>query len=71
MRVAAMSAKHRFSPGSKTRAPEETPEEEQDYILGLDYSRICCLLWGVCKNQELKLQQQERRLKALEKIINK
>ena len=46
-------------------------EEKENYILGLDYSRICCLLWGVCKNQELKLQQQERRLKALEKIINK
>ena len=49
----------------------EEIKEEQDFILGLYYSRICCLLWGVCKQQELKLNQQERRLKALEKIINK
>ena len=43
---------------------DEQKKEQHDFILGLDYSRICCLLWGVCKNQE-------KRIRSLEKIINK
>ena len=50
--------------GAGEQVELQEQEEEQDFILGIDYSRLCCLLWGVCKNQE-------RRLKALEKIIHK
>ena len=57
--------------GAGEEVQDEQTKEEQDFILGLDYGRICCILWGVCKQHELKLNQQERRLKALEKIINK
>ena len=35
---------------------EEVVIEEENYILGLDYSRLCTLLWGVCKNQEARIQ---------------
>ena len=28
-------------------------------LWGLDYARVCCILWGTCKNQE-------ERIKALE-----
>ena len=33
--------------------------EPENYILGLDYSRICALLWGVCKNQEMRINALE------------
>ena len=38
---------------------EEIGNEEDNYILGIDYSRLCTLLWGVCKNQEARLQALE------------
>ena len=41
---------------------EEVVIEEENYILGLDYSRLCTLLWGVCKNQETRIQALEAKI---------
>ena len=35
-------------------------------LLSLDYSRIGCLLWGVCKNQQAELKALTARVAALE-----
>ena len=56
---------HKIKTGGQTQAREGgaadivEEEEEENYILGLDYSRICALLWGVCKNQEARINALE------------
>ena len=35
-------------------------------LFALDYSRACCLLWGVCKNQQAALKALTARVAALE-----
>ena len=59
---------HKIKKGGQTLAREGGAadyvevEEEENYILGLDYSRLCALLWGVCKNQESRIQALEKRI---------
>jgi hypothetical protein len=40
--------------------------DDKQEMLGLDYARITCILWGVCKNQQKALQELTQRLEALE-----
>ena len=42
----------------------EEAEQEQPYILGIDYSRLCALVWGVCKNQEARIKALEAKISA-------
>ena len=35
-------------------------------LWGLDYARLTTILWGVCKNQQARLDQVEARLAVLE-----
>ena len=41
---------------------DEVEQVEETFILGLDYSRLCTLLWGVCKNQEARIQALEAKI---------
>ena len=47
--------------GQAGEAVEEVVEE-QPYILGIDYSRLCTILWGVCKNQEARIEALEAKI---------
>ena len=46
----------------KTGEQNTGDEVEETFILGLDYSRLCTLLWGVCKNQEARIQALEAKI---------
>ena len=35
-------------------------------LLSLDYSKVSCILWGVCKNQQVALAALTARIAALE-----
>ena len=36
--------------------------EQENPLIGIDYSRIACILWGVCKNQEARIQALEEKI---------
>ena len=39
---------------------KRTEDSEEEAILTLDYPRVVCLLWGVCKNLQSRLDALEQ-----------
>ena len=44
-------------------------QQDDDTILGLDYSRLVCVLWSTCKRQQAALATLEARLRTIELAI--
>ena len=41
-------------------------DDKKEEMYGLDYSRLVCILWGVCKNMQAQLTDSTARIAALE-----
>ena len=49
---------------------DEVDEIAEEPLLSVDYSRVVCILWGVCKNQQLACTNLQGRVAQLEQTIN-